>query len=262
VSNRLTSLIAAAVTIPLAYLYLSFLVWLVNGATFLPSDAIQAAVVVTAAIRVLVILSVKRLRKAEFILIVDILSLEILFLPFLAVAYILFHTPWLPSTMTQIAFTWPLALLLVFPVFAIYKIATLTRDGSSLTMVLPSAAAMFTFLAVLESVTKLTPQGSGLSGLSVTLASALVGGVASAVALPGVALAGVVLYVALMVYAASRARPEGSSWNPMLALAVIGTLVALGWSLLASDFTGLAVFALGIPAAAILAAVWVVTRVL
>ena len=255
------ALLSAAVTVPLAYLYLSFLVWLVGSATFLPSDAIQAAVVLTAAIRVLVILSVKRLRTGEFILIIDILSLEILILPFLAVAYIILHASWLPSVMTQIAFTWPLALLLVFPIFAVYKIATMTRDGSSLTMVLPSAAALFTFLAVLESATKLAPQGSGLAGLSNTVVSALVGGVASAVALPGVALAGVVLYVALMVYAASRARPGGSSWNPMLALAVIGTLVALCWSILAVDFTGLAVFALGIPAAAILAAIWVVTRV-
>lgn len=261
-SGRLASLLAAALTLPLAYLYLSFLTWLVVGVTFLPSNAVQAAVVVTAAIRVVVILSIKRLRKGEFILVIDILSLEILCLPILALTYFILHTSWLPAVITQIAFTWPLALLLVFPVFAIYKIATLARDGSSLSTVLPSAAAMFVLLAVLESATKLAPQGSGLAGLSVTLASAMVGGVASAVALPGVALAGVVLYVALMVYAASRSRPEGASWNPMLLLAVIGTLVALGWSALASGFTGLAVLALGVPAAAILAAIWVVTRVL
>jgi hypothetical protein len=257
---RLVWVLSTAVIIPLVYVYASFLLWLVLGATFLPSDAIESFIVITAALRMAAILSIGRLRRADTLVIIDILSLEVLSLPFLALGYLFLGNPIFVIGIREVLFAWPFALILVSPIYGIYKLSTMMRDNASLTTILPSTVMLFALLAILDSATKLTPQASGLTGLSDSLISVFIGGLVPAVAPPAVALTGIVLYIALILYATTRGRDIRTSINPILILAVAGTLVALGWAFAALSITDVASLAFGVPGVALAAVLWVVSR--
>jgi hypothetical protein len=257
---RLVWVLSAAVIVSLIYIYASFLVWLIFSATFLPSNAIESFIVITAAVRMAAILSVRRLRRAETLVIIDILSLEVLSLPFLALGYLFLGNPIFILGIREVLFAWPFALILVSPIYGIYKLSTLMRDNASLAIILPSTVMLFALLAILDSATKLTPQASGLTGLSDSLISVFIGGLVPEVAPPGVAVTGIVLYIALILFATTRGRDIRTSINPILVLAVAGTLVALGWAFAALSITDLASLAFGVPGVAIAAVLWVISR--
>lgn len=255
-SVRLMSVLAAGLAVPLLYLYLSFLLSLTSGATLLPDNLLESFIVATAVLRLVVILSFKRFRRAGTITIVDILSLEVLFIPFLALAYAFLGDPIFTTAIREVLSAWPFGLALVVPIFGVYKLSSLMRESARLTVVLPPATALFALLALLESATTLKPQAPGLAGFLQIMASSFSGGVASGTALPGVAVTGIVLYVVLMVYASARGRDDPTSWNLTLLLAVVGTLVTLGWALVAPEITDSAALAFGVPGLGLIAIVW------
>ena len=255
---RISSVLAAATSVSLACCYASFLLWLILGSPFLPSSAIEAFVATTAALRMAIALSIKRIRRSHFFITFDILSLEILVLPVLAVASLVY--PSLNDIVRQVLFAWPAAVIMVLPAYAIYKVTAFVRDGASLTTVLPSAVIVFVYLAILDSAAILPPVGSGLSGLAGTLASALVGSVALGAAPLQVAITGVLLYTTMVLYAATRGKEKDASLNPVLLLAVVGTLAALGWAVLASYAIGFAPLIFGVPGLALVVTLWVVSR--
>jgi hypothetical protein len=257
---RLVSVLAVGLAVPLLYLYLSFLFWIALSSTLLPVTLLEWFIVVTAVLRLVVILSLKRFRRAGTIIIVDILSVEVLLVPFLALAYASLGDPIFATAIQEVLSAWPFGLALVVPVFGVYKLTAQIRDSARLAAVLPPATVLFAVVAILESATTLKPQASGLAGFVQIIISSFLGGVGSGAAPAGVAIAGIALFVVLMLYATARGRDDHTSWNLSLILALLGTLVTLGWAVVAPTVTGFAALAFGVPGLALVATVWWVTR--
>ncbi len=257
---RLTWVLAAAAALSLVWIFASFISWLVLGAVLLSSNSVASLVVISAALRMAAIVCVKRLRTADLLVIIDILSLEIVSIPFLALASLFSGNPVFAEAIRQVLFAWPFALILVSPVYGIYKLATLMRDSASLSTVLPSTVMLYALLAIILTATTLTSPSSGLAGLSQTLVAVFLGGLSHEVAPPEVGAAGILLYVVLILYATTRGRDIRASLNSILILAVVGSLVALGWAFLATGVTDLASLAFGVPGVALAAFLWGVSR--
>jgi hypothetical protein len=251
--------------VPLLFLYGSFLLWFVLDSSFLPTDRLGGLVLATAVGRMALILSFKRLRKGSPALVVDVLSAEVLAIPFLAVAYFLLGNPLFISEMKELFSVWPAAFLLVLPAYIIYKLADLMRESTSpLTAVLPSATGVFALLSLLTTMSTLSSHSRGLEGFPTLLVSALsssfLGSVAPQGSLWDVAVAGILLYVVLMVYAVTKEKDQSISLELALSFAVLASLIALGWALLASHVTGPPSLDFDLPGLTILAIVWWVSR--
>jgi len=256
----IASLLTAAVAASLAYCYVTFLLWFGFSSSFLPATQLEAYILGTAALLMAVILAVGRLRTASVFIVIDILSIEILALPFLAYASFFTGSPVYDDLIKQILFAWPSAVLLVVPAYGIYRVVSSMREGSGLSTILPSAVALFVFLAVLSSSATVTPSGPGLSGLLATLGSVVLREAALGAASPSVAVTGVLLYTLLLLYATFQGREERTDANPILILAVLGTIAALGWGIATSSLLGFAPIVFGIPGLALVALLWVVSR--
>jgi hypothetical protein len=251
--------------VPLLFLYGSFLLWFVLDGNFLPTDRLGGLVLAAAVGRMILILSFRRLREGAPALVVDVLSAEVLAIPFLAVAYFLLGNPLFASEMKELFSVWPAAFLLVFPAYAIYKLSDLMRESTSLlTSVLPSATGVFALLSLLTTMSTVPSHSHGLAGFPALLISALsssfLGGVAPQGSLWDVAVAGVLLYVVLMVYAVTKERDPSISLELTLSFAVLASLVALGWALLASHVTGPPSLDFDLPGMMILVIIWWISR--
>ena len=82
-----------AIATPLAYLYFSFLTWFASNPSLFPSGPLEQLILITQVLRLIVIMSLRRLRRAELPVIIIIGSVEMLIVPFLALLYLIINDP-------------------------------------------------------------------------------------------------------------------------------------------------------------------------
>jgi hypothetical protein len=244
---------------PLAFFYFYFFAWTIKSGAVPPSNVVEAAVLASMVARLAVVMSSERLRRAKASLIIDIFALEVLVIAALIVLYVTLGSPEYLSLLTSIALAWPAALLLVFPPFALYRFAVRMLEGANLSTVIPSAIGLFALLVIPAEVATLGARVQGLSGVSRLLLAVLLGQERSSYLLPEVTFTGFLLYLALTFYVITRREADANRLGPIL-VAVAGSVVALGWSVLGSLLTDDLFLLFAVPGLAILGAIWWTTR--
>jgi hypothetical protein len=244
---------------PLAFFYFYFLAWTIKSGAVPPTNVVEVVVLATMIARLAVVMTFDRLRRARASLIIDIFALEVLVIAALLVLYIALRTPVYLSVLSEIALAWPAALLLVFPPFALYRFAVRMLEGANLSTVIPSAIGLFALLVIPAEVATIATGVQGLSGISRILLAVLLGEARSSSLLPEVTFTGLLLYLALTFYVITRGETGTNRLAPLL-VAVAGSLVALGWSVLGSFLTDDIFLLFAVPGLAILGVIWWTTR--
>jgi len=261
-SGRASWPVITAVICSLLSLYLAVLYWLVQNPVFLPANTIEAIVLGTQLIRLVVVLSVRRLRRSA-INAIDIFTAEILVIPVLFLAgTALGSKEYLPLT-GEMLVAWASALLIVFPAFAIYKVGEMLHGGARLTALIPSATGVFVLLVLLLSATAqntATLGASGLAGFARLVLVAVLNQATAASLEPVVTAAGAALYLGLAAYSAIETGHVPRRLDLVLIFPVLGTAAALAWSLLAGLVTTDTMFIFGVPSLVLIAIMWLGSR--
>jgi hypothetical protein len=256
---RIVSIIAGVLATSLSYQYV-FALWLfVQNGSFYPVNLLETVVLGIQVAKLIVILSVKRLRKTKFTNVLDIWAVEILAVPVLIGLSVSQGDALYVSWAGDIFLAWGAAVLLIFPVFAIYKITSMVLRDASLTTLLPSATSVFALLAFLISaMNQHNTSFVGLSGLARAIPYAVQA--ASASMPQEVSVAGALLYLSLILYSVTRLKDEiFNQLDSVLVFSLLGTVAALGWAFLAQA-TNNALFDFGIPSLVFASLVWLIAR--
>jgi hypothetical protein len=258
-TDRLKVLSSWMLVAPLAFFYFYFLAWAFRSGAIPPSGTIETLVLGTMVLRLAVVMSVGRLRRAKVSLIIDIFALEVLLIAALLLLYIALRTPVYLSTLTGVALAWPSALLIVIPIFALQRFTVRMQEGADFSAVIPSAVGLFVLLVIPAEVASLAPRVTGLSGVSRLLLQVLLGQLSSESLVPEVTITGLLLYLALTFYVITRGE-AGTGRYEALVVAVAGSTAALGWSVIGSFLTDDLLLLFAAPGLAILGIIWWMTR--
>lgn len=256
---RIASVVAGVLGTALSYQYI-FAAWLfAQNGRFYPANLLEVIILTIQLVKLVTILSIKRLRQMKLTNILDVWAVEILAVPLLIALSVTRGGPIYISLAGELFLAWGSAVLLVFPVFAIYKVTTVVLKGVSLTTLLPSATSVFSLLALLiAALSQQSVSSAGLSGLAKTIPVAVK---AMATTTPqAVYITGALVYLSLIIY--SVARPDQDIFNQIdliLGFSLLGTIAALGWAFLAQT-TESAFFDFGIPSLAFATIVWLIAR--
>ncbi|MDA4134354.1 MAG: hypothetical protein OK441_02150 [Thaumarchaeota archaeon] len=260
--GRASWAIITVVIAPVLSLYLAVLYWLVQDPAFLPANNLEAIVLGTQVIRLVIVLSVRRLRRSS-INAIDVLTAEVLVVPFLFLAGTALGSREYLLLGAGVLVDWGSALLIVFPAFAIYKVGEMLNRGARLRAVIPSATGLFVLLVLLLSATaqsSATLGASGLVGFDRLVLGAILSQGSAASLEPLVTAAGAALYLGLVAYSAIETDHVARRLDVVLIFPVLGTATALAWSLLASLATTDTVFIFGVPSLVLIAIMWLGTR--
>jgi hypothetical protein len=255
-STRITWAVVAIVMLSLISLYGAVFLWLVQNPVFLPANSFELVLLGSQVVRLVVLLSVRRLRR-NGIVAIDVFAAEILVIPLLLVAFILGDRTFLPLA-GDVLMVWGSAFLLVFPAFGIYKVAAMIRADAPFAVLIPSATSVFAILAFVLSATTQSPTGAGLAGMTALVIAAITHGATAAA--PGVSAAGILLYLGLVVYATMGGRDAPKGRDLLLVFPVIGTASAAVWGLTATRVTTDTFLIFGIPSFALVAIMWLGTH--
>ena len=242
------------------YVYLEFLVGCISNG-YLPQTGFEAGMVALQLAKLLAVLGVPRLRRAGVPLIFDIFAVEMLFLPALAVLYVWAGERFFLALLGYIFTTWPLAVMLVFPIYTIFWLGRTSLTGGSLSSILPSASGQFGFLFLLWEVANTVGSDQGLAGFFHQLVSLSGGQTKLAANLlatnEGAIVASALLYVGLVAHVISGREP-GSRINPssVLFLALVGTVTSLAWTAGLVTFTRDTLLLFAAPTMLMVTAVW------
>jgi len=256
---RTASTYAGMVAIALGTLYFLSIFRFFQGAVYFPTDGIEAVILGVQVAKLIAIFSVKRLRRAKFRQILDIWAVDILVVPALIVLAVSEGNHAYISVAGEFFLSWASAVILVFPPFAIYRVASMVRDASTLPTLLSWTSSTFAMLTLLLSSMFGSYQFSGLQGLARVVPFALSSLPARIV--PEVSAMGVVLYISLILHSVTQLQEGESSarLDGPFAFALVGTIVAVGWSVLARAASS-PFFDFGVPALVIAAIVWLMAR--
>jgi len=232
---------AVAVCGAIVYAYLEFLAGCISNG-YLPQTTFETGMVALQLAKLPAVLGVSRLRKAGLALTFDIFAVEMLFLPVLGLLYVWLGERFFLTLLGYIFTTWPLAAMLVLPIYTTYWLGRTSLRGGSLSSVLPFASSQFGFFIFLWEVSNTVGTNQGLAGFFHQLVGVLGSRTKIAANLlatnEGAIVASALLYVGLIAYVASGREP-GSTTNSssVLLLALLGTLTSLAWTLGLVTFT-------------------------
>jgi hypothetical protein len=250
----------------LLYLYISFISSFFSNPNLYPQTTVQVAVVAAQIVKVIAVLSTKRLRFARSATIWVIFALETLAIPFLTGAYFFTGDRGYLELFRSIFAVWPVSLLLVASPYLIFRFCAEMVTGAKLTKVMTSAVTEFSFLAFvanlfltsastvnsMESVLTLFATGIGTaarSGQGITLPSSLL------------TLPSIIFYLALVVYATLPANDPSNLYIPTgLLIPLLGTVTLLIWVFFAAGLVSNALISLTIPSVAIATFIWWIGR--
>jgi hypothetical protein len=256
---RAISIVSWIVVASLSFLYAAAVWSFLRAGAFFPSNALEALVLYIQFIKLVAILSFKRLRTTKFTNILNVWAVDILAVPVLIGLTIIYGNHGFISLAGDVFLSWASAVLLVFPAFAIYKVTVMVKRNASLATVLPSATSIFAMLVFFLAATMQSVPYSGLSGLARAIPSAIRD--TSITSSPEISVTGTLLYLGLITYAATQ-RGEGATGGQLdstLIILLMGTAAALGWAYLAQVLDS-ALFDFGIPSLVIVTIVWLVAR--
>jgi hypothetical protein len=258
---------AAAAGSALLYLYMSFIISFLSNPNLYPQTTVETVVVAAQIVKVVIILSVRRLRFAKSATIWIIFALETLVIPFLTGAYFVTGDRGYLELFRSIFAIWPVALLLVAPPYLIFRFSAEMFMSAKLTKVMTSAVTEFSFLAFTASLFLLTGASSVGSMESVLTLFAI--GIRTAarsgegITLPSSLLTppSIILYLALVVYATLPANDVSDLYVPtVLLVPLLGTVTLLVWVYFAAESVSNALISLTIPSVAIAGFLWWIGR--
>ncbi len=258
-SSRANAVLAFTMAAPLVYLYLVLLSWLVGNSVIPGANYIEVTIFVTQLIRLVIVLSVRRLRMASIALIWNIFSLEAFSFVAVAALYLWSGNPYLITVFLTIIAAWPAAALCVVPIYVISRLTYCVWDDRRLLSVVPAAVALFTLLAFATYSVGLQAAPHGLSGLSSLLLSALTRTHSIGIT-PEVILAGVPLYLSLLTYSMTQGAGASARRNSVLLLAALGTLIAISLATFASYLAAYPAPIFGVPGGILVTIMWWMTR--
>jgi hypothetical protein len=253
-----TLALASVSGLSLTFLYVAALTRAVITGAIFPSTPVEQAILGTLLARLVIILAVPRLRRSTSAAL-NIMSAEVLLLPVLVLVSVFFADPLYPQLIRGIFFAWPAAFMAVSPLYTIPKLVNRIMLGSSLSTVLPALTSLFALLAFLDLGLANGAPGVGLSDLTkFALTSAF--GAAPPIAIPTEMIAmGVVAYAAMVLYSLRRDSAVAIN-DSILAVALIGALIALTWGIVATNVTSSAQLVLGMPALGLVGLIWGLSR--
>jgi hypothetical protein len=260
--NRPTAFLTAITVTALSYLYLQF-IWVVVD-EFLPSVTTVGEIVIGAQmVRVAAVVLWPRLRRASSLIVAEVFCLEVITLPFLALASYLTGDPAYSSLLIQVFVSWVAALMVVSPSVMILRYAKSMYHRAKLSTFLPASAFVFGVLVSLLGVQTTGPSSDGLRELlmsflgTTALTSRSGGNFTSSIS---VAVCSVAVFFAVALYSAGVGEEKVALRSPALLLALAGMLAAMGWGAGASLLGSNAILIFTAPTAAIGGTLWWLTR--
>jgi hypothetical protein len=219
----------------------------------IPSTFIESFVLGTTLAGLAVIMLVPRFRDSAATSF-NILSVDILLLPAIGLAYLLTGDPSFLQLAPGIFLAWPAAFMVVFPAYAIFRVTKGMMGGARLSFVIPAVTGLFILLTSLDLGFARSQAGMGLSNLvKVALASA--SGAGPQIPLE-TTVTGVVACAAIMLFALRRSPGVPSRIDSVLATASVATLGTIGWGVALSTVTTSAQLVFGVPALVLVGLIW------
>ncbi len=245
---------------PLVLLYLYFLLWLNSNNVFTNLDLVAQLILYTQIARVIVVVAVRKLRTSSPALFLDVMCLEMFVFAGLIGLYVFKGSPWILKEDLEIATVWPAVLLCVVPSYWIYKLVSLTRNNGRLGAVVPWSLGLYALLTFEVGATSHSTITGGFAQVSSFMLTALLHTL-SLVQTPQAEVAGIPLYIALVVYASTKdAGSTSSELNPALLLALVGTVLAISLGVYAVFIGVNALIVFSVPSSVVLTVIWWFTR--
>jgi hypothetical protein len=218
-------------------------------------DVVFAAVVA----RALLYLASRRVRQMNPGKAVIMFSGDVLILPACAIGYLVTGDPTYGAFGREYLASWLSAGLLVYPLVAAASISISVRSRTRLSSVIPASALGFGASAIVLGSIGPGAQTNGLQGVASLTLGALRNPLTQ---VPGAseltAICGALLFAALAVYSVSMSDALAERLPARLGVCVAGCSVLVAWLLLAPPLGAWAV--IGLPAAALVGAIWVMSR--
>ena len=224
-----------------------------------PITIIEVAVLSTMLIRAAAFLLVPRLQRVHPTLVFDILSLEIMSIPVLLALAIATGSALFRNAFEQVFVAWVFALILIGPSLMLSRFSRALVQGASLSLLLPSAAAIYGILWSLQGLPGPTQGSSGPVAFVETYFGGITQRTASVVSSPLVAVAGIAGFISLALYATQTHGRVATLRVPSLLITLIGIVGALVWVAGFSTFSNSTIL-LSVPPTAIGGVIWWVTR--
>ncbi len=233
--DRLAPLSTAAA---LSVLYLSFVYAFARSDLLQRATAVEQVIFVLQVGKLIVILSVDKLRNGKFVNIVNILGAEVVVaLPVLALANVALGDPGTSALLGQIFLGWIAGAAVAVSPYSIYRLAVAMIRRESLIVVLTSGVLLSELVLLLQAGTaSAQASGQGLASLSRTIILLGGGAVASGDQAAGLVtlLPLSVLYVSLLLHSLS---PSGgvkpARFAVVVGLAVLATAITYSGTYLA-----------------------------
>jgi hypothetical protein len=236
----------------------ALLAW-VGSPMLFPSTPLESAVFATILLRAVLFFGVPKFRRVRAGTAVILFSADVVLLPVAVALFLLTGDPAFANAGGAYLGAWLSAALLFYTPVAGLAVAIAMRARARLTGTIPTAAGAFVLSAlVLDGVRS----AAGSQGL-VSVARWTIGNLkGQASQSPEVSLllvgCGALLFVSLATYSVTVGSSERGRLIPQLAVCVTGIGAVLVWAVLATDLPSWSAF--GLPAAAIVGVVWVLTR--
>jgi len=257
--------VSLAASAALLALYVNFVELFAQGNLLNGATSLELGIFLLQLFKVIVIISIKRLRNSPSATVIDIFGAElVVLLPTLVIGNLYFGVSSAPDLMVQILLAWIAGVMTFGTPLATYRLAKAMVKGDSLVSVLPSAVFLSELMVLLVAgAGAASSSGLGLAGLSRSIL--LVG---TGVAQAGAQVVGattlpplVILYVSLLLYALSPGDLVHSArLRGVAALALLGTSVTLAGTYEASQLALSMTFVV-LPSALLSASlIWWVTR--
>jgi hypothetical protein len=245
---------------PLSYLYASFVQQGVSDQFFVPSNSLELAIIATQIVRIAALMAVGRLRRMGLLRTIDALSVEVLLIPILVAVSVASGDSSYLGLVNQVALAWPAAFALVFPIYALYRLASAARDSGAISTVVSSSVGLLALLSFLFTTVS-AASGAGLATLTRLLVATFLHLTNLIRVSPVIEEVGVSLYVLLLVYSALEGKWAPTRRDLTLVFPVVATIVSIAWtSIFGPPLQGDALFVFGIPAVVIVTLLWVSTR--
>jgi hypothetical protein len=245
---------------PLIFLYLYCLWWLNSNKVFTNADLVTQFILYTQIARVAVVVAVRKLRTSSPALVLVVMCLEMFAFAGLIGLYVFTGGSWILKEDLEIMTVWPAVVLCVAPSYWIYKLVSLTRNNGKVGAVVPWSLGLYALLTFELGATSHSSITGGFAQVSSFMLTALLHSL-SLVQTPQAEVAGIPLYIALVVYASTKdAGSTSSELNPALFLALAGTVLAIALGVYAVLIGVNALIVFSVPSSVILIAIWWITR--
>ncbi len=233
--DRLVPLSTAAA---LSVLYLSFVYSFARSDLLQNATALEQVIFVLQVGKIIVIMSVSKLRNARFVNIVNILGAEVVVaLPALAIANVALGDQATSTLLSQIFLGWIAGAAVSVSPYSVYRLTISMIRRESLVVVLTSGVLLSELMLLLQAgTTSAQASGQGIAGLSRTIILVGGGAVTSGVQTAGlVTLAPLsVLYVSLLLHSLSPSEGvKPSKFAVIAGLAVLATAITYSGTYLA-----------------------------